>query len=50
MVEGGRRFPVRISGYFSPEQQKRLDKAAWKQRKTVAEVLRELVDTLPVAK
>lgn len=45
-----RTYPERISGYFTSEQRKRLEKVAWKKRQTVAMVLRELVDTLPVVR
>lgn len=41
-----RSYPERISGYFTKEQRKRLEKVAWRKRQTVAQVLRELVDAL----
>lgn len=50
MAKGERTYPERIAGYFTKEQRKRLEKVAWKKRLTVAEVLRELVDTLPSAR
>lgn len=45
-----RQYTERVVAYLTPAQRKALDKEAYRKRKSLTEVLRELVDSLSVAK
>lgn len=47
---GGRTYTNRVMVYLTKDQKKRLDREAYRKRKTLTELLRDYVDTLPVAR
>lgn len=43
---GEQQYTERVAVYLTKDQRKRLDKEAYRTRKALTEVLRQLVDTL----
>ena len=47
---GGTQYTDRVMVYLTKDQKKRLDREAYRKRKTLTELLRDYVETLGAAK